>query len=202
MEQKDIDDLTLRFEQFFEKHERYPTSADCDTCPYLPSSRYMQRHFGGIVAVREELGLQITDYTKGAIKREVSLKIGKRSLLNEKEVLGLLVDMFGRVNVHREYLLTDDSRCRIDFHVFAPKGRFSVEVFFPKNRCTLSGCLNAKLRKYSYYVMMQYPVAFLQMNKELDHILDDVVKHKKNKMAKNQYLIGLRDLDSWGRGWL
>jgi hypothetical protein len=91
--------------------------------------------------------------------------------------------------VHREYFFLDDKRTRADFFVYDSSNGFCVDVFYPSDRRNLTGCLNSKLTKYQGPQMNQYPVIFLQMNKELDQtILDAVVKNKEKKLLAGHHL--------------
>ena len=186
-----LEDVQEGLEHFYNEHERYPTAQEFDAFTYLPSSRTIQRRFGGLVGLRKELKLKgQKDFTKGKHSSSRAHTINKRARKTEQEVYRYLSNQFGVQFVHREYLLSDDQRKRTDFLVYYKKGTFSVDVFYARDRHNLIGCLNSKLRKYNDDLMMQFPVIFLQMNGELGQdVLDDVVNNKKNTLHKNQYLM-------------
>lgn len=186
------EDLKDGLEAFYKEYQRYPTSHEFDDFPYLPSSRQIQRRFGGLVELRKALGLNgPTDFTKGSYSSKRASSINKRSHKLEKEVYEYLINKFGVEFVHREYLFTDDGRSRTDFFVYDTGGSFSVDVFYPASIRNLSGCLNSKLNKYKEDVMLQYPVIFLQMNGDItQEELDKLLSSKKKRLKKHQYLMG------------
>lgn len=174
------------FERFFKENGHYPTSKEIDDCDYLPSARLFQRNYGGLANIRKELGLPITDYTKGDVRRNTAKIANKRANENENEIYKYLVEKFGKIAVHREYRFTDGSH-RADFYIF---GKFIVDVFFPKDKYSLLGCLNSKIRKYQIFQNNNFilvPVIFLQMNKDLSsEMVKKIIENKKNKLYKNQ----------------
>jgi len=183
-----IEDLSDGMRLFYERYNHYPTSQEVDAFEFLPSARSIQRRFGGLIELRQTLGLggQI-DYTKGAHSSDRAKKIGKRSHELEKEAYDFLTGIFGVEFIHREYFFTDDRRTRADFLVYYDGGGFSVDVFYPKNRHNLIGCLNSKLRKYANNLMLQYPVIFVQMNKNITREeVEDILSKKKNKLKNYQ----------------
>lgn len=185
------DEIETGLKHFFNEHSRYPTSTEIDKYKYLPSAKSIQRSFGGLVKIREELGLEgNSDLRTGEHSSNRCFTINERNNVVEKKVYDFLVNRYGKPFVHREYLFTDDRRIRADFFVYDSKSGFCVDVFYPADRRNLIGCLNSKLKKYSHEYMSDYPIIFLQMNEELDQkILDDVMKNKKNKLLKEQSLM-------------
>ena len=163
-----LDDLRDGLEKFYIEHKRYPTALEIDNYSYLPSSRQIQRRFGGLVELRQKLGLQgPVDFTKGEYSSTRARTINKRGNEYEKQVYDYLVKQFGLEFVHREYLFTDDGRSRTDFFIYDASGNFSVDVFYPKDIHSLVGCLNSKASKYLDSNMLQYQVIFLQMNSNI-----------------------------------
>ncbi len=190
-----LDDLRDGVELFYKKYKHYPTTQEVDAFEFLPSSRSIQRRFGGLVELRQTLGLRgQTDYTKGAHSSARAKKINSRAHSTEKEVYDLLVARFGVEFVHREHFFTDDKRTRADFFIYHKDGAFSVDVFYPANRHNLIGCLNAKLCKYSKNLMLQYPVVFVQMNRSITPTeIENILDNKKNKLRSYQRLVCYED---------
>jgi len=190
-----LEELKSGLELFYGQNERYPTSQEIDAFAFLPSSRSIQRRFGGLVELRKTLGLSgQDDFTKGEHSSRRATEINKRAHMVEKEVHTYLTDLFSTPFVHREYFFLDDKRTRTDFFVYHQNGEFSVDVFYPKDRYNLIGCLNSKLRKYDNELLTQYPVIFLQMNKDISsEELRGVLKNKKNKLKKYQHLMCLEE---------
>ena len=174
------------FDRFFRENGHYPVATEIDNCDYLPSTRLLQRNYGGLSNFRKALGLEILDYTKGEVRKKTVIMANKRANENENEVYKYLVEKFGEVNVHREHRFTDGSH-RSDFYIFK---KFIVDVFYPKNKASLFGCLNVKIKKYNMLAEGNFillPVIFLQMNKDLSPgMVKKIVANKKNKLHKNQ----------------
>jgi len=186
-----IDEVEAGLKKFYEENNRYPTSTEIDIYKYLPSAKSIQRSFGGLVRVRKNLNLENNyDFRKGEHSSKRSFSINKRSNIIEKKVYDYLVEHYGKPFVHREYFFTDDKRTRADFFVYDNKNGFCIDVFYPNDKRNLIGCLNNKLNKYTQIYMQQYPIIFLEMNDEIDQItLDLIVKNKKRKLLKGQYLM-------------
>lgn len=189
-----LEELKAGLENFYAKNNRYPTAHEVDAHPYLPSARSIERSFGGLVELRRALGLDTqTDFREGAHSSARAVKINARAHHVEQEVYEFLKERFGKQFVHREYFFFDDKRTRADFFVYDTSRGFCVDIFYPSDRRNLIGCLNNKLAKYQGPQMNQYPVIFLQMNKELSQeLLDSVISNKKKKLLAGHHLY------SWG----
>ena len=188
-----LEKLDKGLKTFVGEYGRYPTSDEVDTFPHLPSSRSIQRRFGGLVSLRKQLGIsEEHDLRQGMYSSQRAIKINKRSHKTEAIVYKYLVEKFGKHFVHREYFFTDDKRTRADFFVYDNKTNFCVDVFFPSTKRNLTGCLNSKLDKYRSVQMNQYPVIFLQMNEGFSQIdLDKLIKRKEKPLQQDQYLMSL-----------
>ncbi len=186
-----IEELEAGLKHFYEENKRYPTSTEIDAFEYLPSSKSIQRSFGGLVAIREKLNMEGNhDLRTGEHSSRRAYAINTRSNTVEKKVYDFLVNRYGKPFVHREYFFLDDKRTRADFFVYDSKKGFCVDVFYPSDRRNLIGCINNKLKKYSDDSMRQYPIIYLQMNPDMDQgILDELIERKKNKLPKDQYLM-------------
>ncbi|HEY4524325.1 MAG TPA: hypothetical protein VJL36_01005 [Candidatus Paceibacterota bacterium] len=188
------------FERFKKEAGRFPTATEIDSCVYLPSSRQIQRRFiGGLPALRKQLKLDgPLDFTKGVYSSNRAKSINKRAHNLEREIYKYLVQRFGKMYVHREYFFTDDRRTRTDFFIYHRDGTFSVDIFYPKDRRNLSGCLNNKLRTYSNTIMLQYPVIFLMMNDNItEEEINGLLANKKQKLSSYQKVMTLRQFKNF-----
>lgn len=185
-----LGELRAGLENFNAKNGRYPTASEVNAYLYLPSARTIERSFGGLVELRKTLGLNSqVDFREGAHSSARAIKINTRAHHVEQEVYAFLEKCFGRQFVHREYFFLDDKRTRADFFVYDKASGFCVDVFYPSDKRNLIGCLNNKLAKYQGSQMNQYPVIFLQMNKELNQeLLNAVINNKKKKLLAGHYL--------------
>ncbi len=186
-----LEELRDGLENFNTKYGRYPTAPEIDSYPYLPSARTIERKFGGVVGLRKTLGLDTqNDLREGEHSSKRASTISVRAHKVEQEVYTYLEKLFGRQFVHREYFFLDDKRTRADFFVYDNSSGFCVDVFYPSDRRNLTGCLNSKIAKYQGLQMNQYPVIFLQMNKDLDqNILDTVIRNKTKKLLAGHSLL-------------
>ncbi len=186
-----IKDLKSGFEKFYELHGRYPASHEIDIFKYLPSSRSIQRRFGGLVSVRKALGINASfDLRTGEYSSKRAKEISARAHKIEKEVYDYLISMFGIEFVHREYFFTDDRRTRTDFFIYCKKGNFSVDVFFSKDRRNFIGCLNSKMKTYKDVHALQYPVIFLQMNRNISkEEIRNILTRKKSALHTYQHVM-------------
>lgn len=171
--------IVAGFTEFFKKHGRYPTVIDIDQYPFLPSSKQLQRRFGGVRQLREKLGLEITDFTKGNTRSAVSAHIGKRGLNFERTIRETLIKQFGEIFVHEQKPFNNYSG-RLDFFVFGKGNSFGIDVFYAADRHNLVGCINIKERVYKN---IDFSLILLQVNEEISQQqIDDFVSKKKNKL--------------------
>ncbi len=185
-----LEELKAGLENFNTKHGHYPTAPEIDAYSYLPSARTIERKFGGVIGLRKALRLDTqSDMRKGAHSSKRASIINVRAYKVKQEVYTYLQKLFGGQYVQREYFFLDDKRTRADFFVHDSSNSFCVDVFYPSDRRNLTGCLNSKLSKYQGLQMNQYPVIFLQMNKDLgQNILDAVIKNKTKKLLTGHRL--------------
>lgn len=186
------------FDGFFRENKRYPTATEIDNYPGLPSSRQIQRRFGGLASLRRELKLDCQDdLTKGEHSSRRAKEINKRASRIEKELHTYLVGRFGNQFVHREYPFGDDRRVRTDFFVFSKNGNFAVDAFYPKDTRNLIGCLNSKMSTYAG-LDIKYPVIFLMMNESISAgEVAKIISRKKNKLQPHQLVMTFKELQEF-----
>jgi len=186
-----IDSLRSGFEEFFKEKGRYPSSDEINKYKYLPSVRLLERRFGGTVKVRKLIGLEDVDFRKGKIASEKCIRVNRRGRDAENEIHRYLSEKFGEVNIHRERMVSDNLRQRMDFYVFNKK--FFVEVFYPSDLRNFTGCLNAKLKKLEKVPNeITVPIYFVQLNQSIpEEEIEKTVRNKKNKLGKNIKVIGV-----------
>ncbi len=197
-----LEKLKKGVESFYKEYGHYPTALEIDAYPLLPSSRQIQRIFGGLVTMRQSLGLGgQNDFTKGQYSSERAHTIGKRAHKIEKELYDYLVGVFGNMRVHREFFFSDDKRNRVDFYIYDKNDKnFSIDIFYPANLRTLAGCLNSKMRTHRG-VVLEYPVIFLVANPDLkEEDINKIVNNKKNKLHPNQKVMTMIQFKQYIRG--
>jgi hypothetical protein len=81
-----LQNLKDGFEYFFELYNRYPTVKEIDTFEYLPTSRTIQRSFGGLMSLRKELGLDSpTNFSSGVTRSNKAREVDKRAKKYEED---------------------------------------------------------------------------------------------------------------------
>ena len=192
-----LDNIREGLELFFRQNNRYPTAHEIDESLDLPSSRQIARRFGGLIELRKVLGLSgPTDFTKGEYSSARAIRVNYRANEKEKFVYDYLIGIFGVPFVHREYFFSDDRRARTDFFVHCLDGNFSVDVFYPKDRFNLLGCINSKMKTYGNELMLQYPVIFLMMNDKIsERTISELVENKKNKLHNYQTIMTFKQFE-------
>ena len=72
-----------------------PTAPEVDRTNYLPSARQIQRHFGGLKALRELLGYDDTDFGSGTSRSNIAIRGNLRAKEAERELEQEPSQLFG-----------------------------------------------------------------------------------------------------------
>ena len=175
-----IEKIKEGFDKFFKENNRMPTAEEIDGLDYLPSSRQIQRRFGGLVKLREELGYKDTDFSKGENRSNIAFKIGKRGLEKELEMEYHLTKHFGEVFVHIQKRIDN---IYFDFWVYSPDEIFGVDIFYPDSKQSLSKIVNYKGKLYDE---VKNNVYFVVANTEYaQELLDELLSNKKFPIKDN-----------------
>lgn len=184
----DIADYRKAFEDFKTTNGHYPTVQDIDKSNYIPSSRTIQRKFGGIKTLRKLIGLADEDIDQRSGTQRLSriTEMGERSFENENEIYKKLCTKYGEKNVHRQSPYNNDRIFRTDFKVYLPDGtKKCIDVFYPADRISLLGCINSKQKKVEQLETNDI-IYFVVMNKEItQQMINTIIEHKKNKLHSN-----------------
>jgi len=181
---------------FIRENKREPTILEIDKDPRFPSARTIQRSYGGIKKLRQELGLKTINFSAGDTRRKTAYEIGKRSEQNESDMYKFLLSNYEPMAVHRQYMYTDDRRCTSDFAVWnrIPNHRDVIDVFYPKDETNFVGCVNSKQRKHNslqeHYVSGTFTVWFVCLNEDITQdTIDKIINNKKNTMMEYQRVV-------------
>lgn len=158
------DEILAGVLQFMGEHSRFPKANEFDHCEYLPTARSIQRSFGGLIGLKQELGIA-DNYHKGEYRSNISRSINKRSLLVEKRLGEFLEAQFGVVCVHRERKISSENKERLDFVVFYRGGEFGIDIFFADNEHNFKTCINVKQKKYKQF---KHPLFFISANPKIE----------------------------------
>ncbi len=135
--------------KFYEEFGRFPKASEINAYPYLPTARSIQRNFGGIQTLKDELGIK-EDYHKGKYRSELMVQVNDRGREIEEKLGSTLVRRFSEICVHREFPLTG-GRQRLDFVVYSKEGRFGIDVFFAESRHSLQTNIQIKQSRYDAF---------------------------------------------------
>ncbi len=134
------ENILAGLQKFYEEKGRYPVSYEVDEYEYLPSSKQIQRRFGGLIKLRNELGFEISNFSSGLARSTQATKIGVRGSLAEREVESILINHLGDYFVHVEKPLykyfkknldiSKKYKLRADFFIYAVDYKACIDVFF------------------------------------------------------------------------
>lgn len=143
-----LKDLKEGLDHFYQENGRYPTVSDLDETNYLPSARWIQMKFGGMVKVRRDLGYEDSHLGSGKYRTEITSQVNKMGLKFEHEIEKFLVNKFGEPFVHIQKRV-GNVRNRIDFFVYNPTQDFGVDVTSVSGHFrNLQINVNVKISKY------------------------------------------------------
>lgn len=144
-----LEDIKQGIDRFYQENGRFPTVSDLDNINYLPSSRWIQYKFGGMVKVRKDLGFEDIHLGKGKYRTQIALKANKDGLEFEHEIERFLIDKFGEPFVHIQKRIGMD-RDTIDFYIYSAMGNFGVDVTNVTGHFrNVALNTNSKIRKYN-----------------------------------------------------
>ena len=171
------------FDRYHAEYGRYPTWKEIDRCPYLPSTRTIQRRIGGLVEFRKILGLENPNYATGKKRSEIGIKSNEISKEVELKAKSILVGRFGEVSVHREEPISDGSKTRYDFVVYLENGKIGIDVFYSDELHDINKNIYMKIR--NSYKNLSIPTYFvLANNKYSQRDLDLLIGRRKTELPK------------------
>jgi len=182
----DLNKIRYGLEEFYKLNKRYPLALEIDRYPLLPSSRQVQRKFGGLKELRRFLGLpeEDLDYTKGKIRSNVAKIIGERGKNFEKEIYALLVTKFGEIFVHQQKPF-NNYKSRADFFIYAKDYKFGIDVFYPKDLHSFVCCVNIKEKTYTNH---DFDMIFLSINPDINQSLINKFINRRRKITSHKVM--------------
>jgi hypothetical protein len=129
---------------------REPTWQEIQGHKDLPTTRTLQRSYGGLQGLRKLAGFKHIDHTRGALRKNELNRFLSHSLDAEKKLIDVLRDKHGFESVHEQFPFGDNRRYRADCAVFNKKVKHVdiYDIFNPKDKYSLGGCLRVKYKKY------------------------------------------------------
>lgn len=181
-----IEKIKDGFERFHREHGRLPIAPEIDQLEYLPSSRQIQRKFGGLEKLRSVLGYEETNFGKGKYRSQIAHRTNKKGREVELELEKILRKKFHEVFVHTERIF-DDSKNRVDFFVYSPSGNFGIDVFYTDTIQDLQKNINIKIDKYLKFPHQLFLV--VANSKFLQDQLDLYSRDKRKKLPPNVLIL-------------
>lgn len=182
-----IEEIAVGFKRFLKDNNRLPTSQEVDKLKYLPSSRQIQRLFGGLPQLRKLIGYNDVYFSKGKHRSKIGFESNRRSRISENKLRDILYKKFHEPFVHQEKPIDIERKLRADFYVFNPQQNFSVDIFVTETFINLGTNVYIKLQKYSHLKEKMYLVLFSEKLTEEDVAL--LIERKKSRFPENIELI-------------
>ncbi len=152
------EELRAGFLHFFKLYSHYPTAHEIDDFEFLPSSRSIQRSFGGLKETRRKLGLPVEDYTKGEYRADKAREGDARARVSEEEFFLFLTKHFEEIAVHEQKVIRPGN-VRSDFFIFMNKEEgVVIDVFYANRLKYVSTIVSIKLKTYA---RLSQPVYFV-----------------------------------------
>ena len=186
-----IEKIKNGFERFQQENGRLPICPEIDNLNYLPSSRQIQRKFGGLEKLRTVMGYSDVNFGKGEHRKKISLRTGKKGREEELKLEKVLREKFHEVFVHTERMF-NDSKTRVDFYVYSPDGIFGIDIFYTETMKDLQKNVNIKIDKYHD---SPYDLYFVVANPMFNQDeLDIYVRDKKKALSAKTHILTLASL--------
>jgi hypothetical protein len=179
------DEVLLGLNRFFKLYNRYPTAGEIDAFEHLPTSRTIQRQFGGLVALRKELiPTSYANYTKGVYRSSIARDRYRMAERYEEEFYNFLCKHFDPIAIHEHKIMRPGNITSDYFIYFGPNKGVVLDLFYAQDLHSVSGVLSVKLRRYNG---LPYPTIFVLVgNNEIDiDRLRRLVSNKKNALPPN-----------------
>ncbi len=157
--------LKIAFDRYIAEHGRLPTAPEVDKTDYLPSTRQIQRRFGGLKELRAALGYEDTDFGSGTHRSNIAAQGNLRASEAERELQHQLASIFGEPYVHSEKYY-GSGRNRADFVVYTKDVIFGIDVFTTESKRDLQKNVAIKIDKYIDFPLSQ-PLYFVVVSKSL-----------------------------------
>lgn len=181
--------LTAGLMQFKEMYGKFPTAHDVDAFDYLPSSRSIQRNYGGLVHLRKTLiPNETADYTRGSSRSDVARSAIKNGQEYESLFYTLLSGYFSEIAVH-EHKVMRPGNVNCDFYIYITKNSgVVIDIFYSSSVRNLTNIINIKLKRY---ILVNEPTYLIVVgNSEITQIdIDSKMKNRKEPLPSHIQVI-------------
>jgi hypothetical protein len=180
-----LENIIDGFEYFLELNGHYPGTQEIDGFQYLPTSRTIQRSFGGVVAVKKQLNLKGPHkLSEGETRSNKAREADVRARIYEEEFYNFLVSHVPEMRVH-EHKMIRPGQTACDFFIYTEEHNgFVVDLFYAQDLISLNNVLNIKIKKY---LDVKYQTYFVVVgnDKIIQSEIDAKVLNKKNILPRH-----------------
>jgi len=175
------------FEKFVRENRHLPTSIEVDKAEYLPTSRWIQKKYGGLEDLRRLLGYKITSFRRGERKTKAMRIVNRRGRKIELDLEKFLQAKFGEMFVHSEKYIGNNIKNRIDFLVYSPDGKFGIDVFYATSHYSLITSIYIKTNRYKD---LPYGLYLVVANRDFSQEkIDKHIRSKKSPLPRNVQVV-------------
>jgi len=180
-----IEAIRTGMEKYKEIYSHYPHTLDFDKVDFLPSSKLIQRNFGGIVKLKELLGLDCDkDGTKGEYRSNIARRTWNDAVGYEQQFYEFLISKKPEISVHEHKILRPGNIC-CDFFVYtSDREGFAIDIFYAQDLFSLSRIVYLKNKRYN---KLNFPVYFVLVGNDLikQNDIDMLINNRKNPIGSN-----------------
>jgi hypothetical protein len=157
-----LEQIRAGFAKFYQEYKRYPTALEIDAYEFLPSSRSLQRSYGGLVSIRQRLfPNEIHNFTTGEYRSKVASSTYRRAQDYEETFYDKLCEHFEPIAIH-EHKVVRPGRVTSDFYIYHDDNSgVCLDLFYAKDMFSVAGVINIKIRRYA---VLQCPVVFVLLH--------------------------------------
>lgn len=150
---------------FYETQGRYPTSQDVDSFDYLPSSRAIQRTYGGIKKLRNILKIgDVLNYASGMTRALKAREADERAKIYEEEFHAFLISRMHEIRVHEHKVLRPGS-VNCDFFIYTDeKNGIALDLFYAQDLFSAQKQTNYKSKRYA---SVAFPCYFIIVGNDM-----------------------------------
>jgi len=163
---------------FYELNGKYPSAHEIDAFDYLPSSRSIQRSYGGLQELRRRLiPDEIDNFTKGEYRKRVASRTFASGRALEALFYGYLTTIFRPISIH-EHKLIRPGNVSCDFYIYlSEQVGIIIDVFYAESIINLVNIVNIKLKRYNLVDEETYLI--LVGNEQITQALIDAKTHNR-----------------------
>lgn len=153
------EELLAGFQYFYQQYGKYPSAHEVDAFEYLPSSRSIQRSYGGLQELRKRLlPDEINNYTKGEYRSKVARATFANGRTLEALFFEYLTSVFSEISVH-EHKLIRPGNVNSDYYIYLnDQEGVVIDIFYAESITNLVNVVNIKLKRYSLVTQETYLV--------------------------------------------